>query len=120
MREVPAIAVRYSRENVFAVAGYREGDLRDSWKVLADRILVLCFGRAELMKVNLLIKIQISIWPLALPRKPCVKNPRAVRIPSCTAACCGVLNMRDRVRQRFPRRSFVKVKGAVFAATCGK
>src|SRR6476660_7710471 len=66
MREIPAIAVRYSRENVFAVAGSCEGDLRDSWEVFANRICVLCVGRAELMQVNLLIKIEISIRPLAL------------------------------------------------------
>ena len=50
MREVPAIAVRYSRENVFAVAGSCEGNLRDSWEVFADRVCVLCVGSAELMK----------------------------------------------------------------------
>ena len=120
MREVPAIAIGYSRENVFAVAGSCEGDLCDSWEVFADRILVLCIGRAELMKVNLLIKIQISIRPLAFPGKPCVKNPGAIRVPSRAAACRGILDMRNRVRQRFARRSFVKVKCAVFAATFGK
>src|SRR5206468_1284675 len=59
MREVPAIAVRYRRENMFAVVGCREGDLRDSWEVFSDRILVLCVRGAELVKVNLLIKIEI-------------------------------------------------------------
>src|SRR5439155_6454268 len=120
MREIPAIAVRYSRENVFAVAGRGEGDLRDSWEVFADRILVLCAGRAELMKVNLLIKIEISIWPLAFPGKLCVKNPGAIRVPSRTAACRGILDMRNRVWERFARRSFVKVKCSIFAAAFGK
>src|SRR4029077_4942112 len=67
MRETPAIAVRYSRENVFAVAGSCEGDLRDSWEVFASRISILCVGRAKLMKVNLLIKIEITIRLLAFP-----------------------------------------------------
>src|SRR5205823_3193161 len=82
MREVTAIAVRYSRKNVFAVAGTCERYLCDSWEVFANRIRVLCVGRAELMKVNLLIKIQISIRPLAFSGKPCVINPGAIRVPS--------------------------------------
>src|SRR5207247_3187548 len=116
MREIPAVAVRYSRENVFAVAGCGEGDLRYSWKVFADRILVLCVGGAELMKVNLLIKIEISIWQLVFPGKPCVKHPGAIRVPSRTAACRGILDMRNRVWERFARRSFVKVKCSIFAS----
>jgi hypothetical protein len=72
------------------------------------------------MKVNLLIKIEISIRPLAFPGKARVKNPGAIRVPSRAAACRGILDMRNRVRQRFARRSFVKVKCAVFAATFGK
>src|SRR6185503_9911140 len=106
--------------NVFAVAGSCEGDLRDSWEVFANRICVLCVGRAELVKVNLLIKIEISIRPLTFPGKPCVKNPGAISVPSRAAACRGILNMRNRVRQRFAVRSFVKVEGAVFAAAFGK
>jgi hypothetical protein len=86
MREVSAIAVRYSRKNVFAIAGSCERDLRDAREFFANRILVLCFGRAEFMKVNLLIKIQIGIWPLAFPGKACVKNPGAIGIPSRAAA----------------------------------
>src|SRR5258708_39699741 len=120
MRAVSAIAVRYSRENVFAVAGSCEGDLCDSWEVFANRICVLCVGRAELMKVNLLIKIEISIRALAFPWKTRVKNPGSIRVPSRAAACRRILDMRNRVRQRFARRSFVKGKCAVFAATFGK
>src|SRR5438045_5635772 len=117
MRELPAIAVRYSCENVFAVAGSSEGDLRDLWEVFANRICVLCVGRAELMKVNLLIKIEISIRPLAFPGKARVKNPGAIRVPSRAAARRGILDVCDCIRQRFARRSFVKVKCAVFTAT---
>ncbi len=95
MREVPAIAVRYSRENVFAVAGSCEGDLRDSCEVFANRICVLCVGRAELMKVNLLIKIQISVRPLTFPGKTRVINAGAICVPSRTAARRGILDMRN-------------------------
>src|SRR4029453_6988411 len=117
---VAAIAVRYSRENVFAVAGSCEGDLCDSWEVFANRVCVLCVGRAELIKVNLLIKIKISIRPLAFPGKARVINPGAIRVPSRAAACRGILDMRNRVRQPFARRSFVKVKCAGLAPTFGK
>ena len=120
MREIPAIAVRYRRENVFAVTGSCERDLGDSWEVFPDRIGVLCVGRAELMKINLLIKIQISIRPLAFAGKARVINAGPIRVPSRAAACRGILDMRNRVRQRFARRSFVKVKCAVFAAAFGK
>src|SRR5437773_10062855 len=89
MRELPAIAVRYSCENVFAVAGSSEGDLRDLWEVFANRICVLCVGRAELMKVNLLIKIQISIRPLAFPGKPCVENPGAIAFQAALPPAVG-------------------------------
>src|SRR6185436_7548712 len=106
----PAITVRYSRENIFAIVGGREADLRDSWKVFADRIGVIGVGRAEFMKVNLLIKIEIGIRPLAFPGKPCVKNTGAIPVPSCTATSRGILDMCNGVRQRFARRSFVKVK----------
>ena len=72
------------------------------------------------MKVNLLIKIQIGIRPLTFPGKTCVKNPTAVCVPGCAAACSGILDMRNRVRQRFARRGFVKVKCAVLATAFGK
>ena len=72
------------------------------------------------MKINLLIKIQISIGTFTLPGKACVKNSAAICIPGRAAACCGILDVRNRVRQRFARRSFLKVKCALFATVFGK
>src|SRR5262245_6411832 len=120
MLEFPAIAIRHRRENVFAVARKLERDLGDWWKLFAERIRVVGVRRAELVEVNLLIKIQISIGPLAFSWKARVINSRSIGVPCRAAPRSGILNMRNGVHQWFARRDFVKVKCAVFAATFGK
>ena len=120
MRKVPAIAVRDGRQNVFAVARGFESDLCNSWKVFADRIGVLRVGRSNFVKVNLLIKIQISVGPLAFARKARVINARSISIPSRAPSCCGILNMRNPVREGLASRSLVKMKRPVLAAAFGK
>src|SRR5437667_12610338 len=116
MSEMPAIAVCHLRENVSAVARSLEHNFCDSRKVLADRISVVGVSRAEFMKINLLIEIQISFGPLTLPGKTRIINSTAVRVPSRTAARRRILHVCDGVRQCFSRRGLVKVKRAVFAA----
>ena len=117
MGEIAAIAIRYCGEDESAVARSFERDLCDSRKVFANRITVLGVSRAEFMKINLLIKIQIRFGPLALPWETRAIDSAAVGIPSCTASRCRILHVCNGVGQRFPRRSFVEVKRAVFAAT---
>ena len=116
MSKIPAIAVCHRRENVSAVARSLEHNFCDSRKVLADRISVVGVSRAEFMKINLLIEIQISFGPLTLPGKTRIINSTAVRVPSRTAARRRILHVCDGVRQCFSRRGLVKVKRAVFAA----
>ena len=116
MREIATIAVRHRGKDVSAVARTFERDLRDPREVFANRISVLGVSRAEFVKINLLIKIQISFGPLTLPGKTRVINSSAVSVPGRTAARCGILHVRDGVRQRFSRRGFVKVKRAVLAS----
>ena len=120
MRKVPAIAVRDGRQNVFAVGRGFESDLCNSWKVFADRIGVLRVGRSDFVKVNLLIKIQISIGPLAFPRKTGVINARSISILGRAPSCGGILNVRNRVRQGLASRGLVKMKRPVLAAAFGK
>src|SRR5439155_1054945 len=71
---------------------------------------------AEFVKIDLLIEIQIRFGPLTLLWETSVINSSAVRAPGRAATRCGILHVGNGVRQRFPRRSFVEVKGAVFAA----
>src|SRR6266487_6112552 len=120
MLEVAAIAVRHGGEEIFAVARRLKSDLGDSRKVFADRIRIVGVRRAELVKINLLIKIQISIGPLAFPGKTRVIDSRSIGVPSRAATRSGILDMCNGVRQRFARRGFVKAKCAVFAAAFGK
>ena len=116
MLEVAAIAVRHGGEEIFAVARRLKSDLGDSRKVFADRIRIVGVRRAELVEINLLIKIQISIGPLAFPGKTRVINAGTIGIPRRAATCGWVLNMRDSIRQRLACRGFVEVKRTVFAA----
>ena len=120
MREVSAITICYRRENVFAIARSFESDLRNSGELFANRISVLGVGRAEFVEINLLIKIKISVRPLAFPGKARVINSSSIAVPGGAASCRWILNMRNRVRQRLARRGLVKVKCAVFAAAFGK
>jgi len=60
MGEIAAISIRHAGEDIFAVARSFERDLCDSGKVFANRISVLGIRRAEFVKINLLIKIQIK------------------------------------------------------------
>ena len=116
MLEVAAIAVRHGGEEIFAVARRLKSDLGDSRKVFADRIRIVGVRRAELVEINLLIKIQISIGPLAFPGKTRVINAGTIGIPRRAATCGWVLDMPDGIRQRLVCRGFVEVKRAVFAA----
>ena len=98
MCEIPAIAICYRRENVSPIARSLEHDLRDPWKVFADRVSVLCVSGFEFVKINLLIEIQISFGSLTLPGKARIINSAAVRVPSRAAARCGILHVRDGIR----------------------
>ena len=120
MCEIPAIAICYRRENVSPIARSLEHDLRDPWKVFADRVSVVGISGTEFVKINLLIEIQISFGSLTRPGEARVINTGAVVVPSRAAARCGILHVRDRVRQCFSGRGFVKVKRAIFAAAFGQ
>ena len=73
-------------------------------KSLPKFIFVLLHRRAELVKINLLIEMQVSVAALALRRIARVINPRAVRVPRRAAAAGRILNARDGVRQLLARR----------------
>ena len=103
-----------------AVARTFQNDLCDSRKVFSDGVRILGVGRAELVKINLLIKVQVRFGPLTFSGKPCVINPGAVGVPCCAAARSRILHVRNRVWQRFASGGLVKVKSAVFTSTFGK
>ena len=96
--EIAAVAVRHGRENVFAVMRSLEHNLGNSREVFADRIRVLSIGRPELMKINLLIKIQVGVRPFTFARKACVINAGAIRIPRGAPTGGRKLHMGDCVR----------------------
>src|SRR5260370_20413237 len=116
MREIAAVAVSYRRENVFAIARGFEHDLCDPRKIFPNRVGVLGVGRAELMKINLLIKIQVGFGALALPWETRVINAGPVRVPGRSAAGGGVLCVRERVRKRLGRPGVVNRQSATFAS----
>ena len=76
--------------------------------------------RAELVKIDLLIKVQVSFGPLTCSGKACVINSGTVGVPCCAAARRRILDMGDSIRQRLASSSLVKVKRAVFTSTFGK
>ena len=69
------------------------------------------------MKINLLIKIQVGVGPLAFAWKPRVINSSAVRIPGRAAAGGWILHMRDRVGHGFSCRGFINVERPILAPT---
>src|SRR2546422_3092806 len=103
MSKIPAIAVCHRREDVSAVARSLEHDFCDPRKVLADRISVVGVSRAEFVKINLLIEIQIGFGPLTLPGKTRIINSTAVRVPSRTAARRGILDACNGAAHGFSR-----------------
>src|SRR5207237_9770059 len=94
MREIAAIAVRHGGENVFSLMRRFELDLGDAGKVFSDRIGVFGIGRADFMKINLLIKIHVRIWSFAFARKSRVVNSVRIGMPSRAAVGGGVLHVR--------------------------
>src|SRR5881394_2275600 len=120
MRKITSIAIRDGRENISAVAGAFQNDLCDPRKIFPDRVGILGVGRAQLMKIDMLIKVQVSFGPLTCSGKTRVIDSGAVGVPCCAAARRRILDMGDTVRQRFARSGLVKVKRAVFTSTLGK
>src|SRR5262249_24128599 len=98
MGEIAAVAVRHGRQNVLPIMRFPKCDLCYPREVFAYRVSVCAVGRPDLMKINLLIKIQISIRPLAFPRKASVINSAAIPVPRRASAGRGILHMRNRVR----------------------
>ena len=81
MRKIAAIAIRDRGKNVSAVARTFQNDLGDSRKVFSDGVRILGVGRAEFVKINLLIKVQVRFGPLTFSGKPSVIDPSAVGVP---------------------------------------
>src|SRR4029077_7772555 len=117
MRKIAAIAIRYGRENVSTVTRAFQNDLCDPRKVLSDGIRILRVTRAELVKIDLLIKVQVGFRPLTRSGKTCVINSGAVGVPCCAAARRRILDMGDSIRQRVASAGLVEVKRAVFTST---
>src|SRR5262249_26632006 len=103
MREVAAVTVCDRREKVFPVARSLERDLGYPRELFANGVSVLGVGRAEFVKINLLIKIQISVRPLAFSGKTRVIDSGAIAVPSRAAPRSRILNVCDGVWQRFVR-----------------
>src|SRR5438874_11926356 len=120
MREIATVAVGYGRENVFAVARGFEHDLCDARKIFTYRIGIVGIVRAQLVKVNLLIKVQVGFGSLALPRETRVINAGPVRVPGCAAAGGGILDVRNRVREPFGRGGFANVQRGGVASAFGQ
>src|SRR4029453_15237684 len=120
MCKIAAIAIRNGRENVSAVARAFQNDLCDPRKVFSDGEGILRVSRPELVKIDLLIKVQVSFGPLTFSGKACVIDSGAVGVPCCASARRRILYMGDTVRQRSAGGGLVKVKRAVFTSTFRK
>src|SRR6266478_4387447 len=120
MRKIATIAIRNGRENVSAVVRGFQNDLCDPRKIFSDGVRILRVRRSEFVKIDLLIKVQVSFGPLTCSGKTRVIDSGAVGVPGRAAARRRILDMRDTVRQRLTGSSLVKVKRTVFTSTLGK
>ena len=120
MRKVAAIAIRNGRENVTAITRTFQNDLCDPRKISSDGVGIFRIRRAQLVKIDLLKKVQVSLGPFTVPWEPSVIDSGSVGVPCGAATRRRVLDMGDRIRQRVASRGLVKVKGAVLASALGK
>src|SRR5260370_42700825 len=72
------------------------------------------------MKIDLLIKVQITRWPFALSRETGVENSGAVFCPGCAATRRRGLHVLKQRGTLFPVSHGEEIKIAIFAATLGK
>src|SRR6185369_1537125 len=82
----------------------------------SEFISVLLGGRAEFVKINLLIKTEVSVRPLALARVARIKQTGAIAIPGRAAAPSRELHARDRIRALLARSCLVDEERALLAA----
>src|ERR1700676_3598644 len=116
MQEFTAIAIGNAREDIFAIVRGAQEDLSDARKLLADGVFVLGRGRAQAVKVNLLIEIQIGRGTLALTRVARVPEPSGIAIPGHATAGSGSVDARHAV-PKLPSSGGVEHRnGSVFAA----
>ena len=73
--KIAAVTIRHGCQKPLAIFPGIEPDFRDAGKILADNIFVLGRRRAEFVKPNLLVEIEVHLRPLALVRVTGVENP---------------------------------------------
>ena len=120
MREVPAVAIGHAGEDGLAVFARVQFDLRDAREVLPGFIPVLVRRRAELVKINLLEKVQVRRRPFARVRIARVINAAPVRVPRHAPAAGGILHARNHVAQFPARGRLEEMQRAILAPVFGE
>src|SRR5258708_12694975 len=116
MQEFTAIAIGNAREDIFAIVRGAQEDLSDARKLLADGVFVLRRGRAQAVKVNLLVEIQIGRGTLALARIAGVPETGGVAIPGQATPGSGSIDARHVVPELLPRPAVQNKNAALFPA----
>src|SRR5207244_12488174 len=98
---------------IFRASQLDRGDAR---KVLSQRVGVLLCSCAQRVKIDLLVEIQVSVGPLAMPWIARVVKPRAIRVPGDAASSRAAVDTRNDVIERAPRRDLIDVDVARLAA----
>src|SRR5437867_10699304 len=86
MSELAAIAVSDRDQQISAIVGRAQFDFRDARKIFADDVSIGIRGRAELVKINLLVKVGVLSRTLITLRIAGVVEPGRIFVPSHVAA----------------------------------
>src|SRR5712692_7611709 len=120
VRELSAISVGHGCEDIAAVFGAFQRNLRNSRKLPADGVCVLICVRSQTVKINLLVKVDVLLWSFSASWIAGVIKAGAVRVPRHTTARGTPVHPRNHIRQRLSASDIVNVDVTVFAAALGK
>src|SRR5215468_753284 len=99
MRELTAIAVGDSDQQITPIVGRTELDLSDAREIPADNVCVHARGGAEFVKVDLLIKVTVLLRALITLRITSVVEAGCILVPRHITASSWELNAGHYVRK---------------------
>ena len=120
MREIPAVTIGHGGEDVVALLRGLESDLGDAREFFSQRVSVLRAGSADLVEINLLIKIQVRVRALPFTRETRVEKAGAIRFPGGASTGRRILHVLDRIGQSLPRGGLEEMESSVFTAAVRK
>lgn len=80
VRKLAAVAIGHRGQNPLAVLGRLERNLRNAWKIFAERVKVIFRFRPQPVKVDLLVKPHVLFRTFRAPRVSRVVETQAVRV----------------------------------------